>query len=228
VLHREPFKTSQPYYDIAAVEMLRKPVDDARNPAAKDEAAKKLAAAEDMHRQLIEIHPTPPTLTFSSSLTLHRALHRGDREIDLLFLGRGHTAGDIMVYLPKEKIVCTGDFMGRSTGNLGDSYPDEWVAALEKLKAMDWTVDLPGHGAPFTDKARIAGFQSYLTDAARQVATLHDQGVSAADAAARADLRAHVKDYPSLTEKGLPLREVIGLYAWLEKPSASARKFLHP
>jgi cyclase len=223
VLHSEPFKTSQPFYDSAAVEAVRRQVAQAQDPAAKRAATEKLAEAEDLHRQLIEVRPMPPTLTFSTSLTLHR----GAREIDLLFLGRGHTAGDIMVFLPKEKIICTGDFMGRSTGNMGDSYPDEWVAALEKLKGLDWSVDLPGHGLPFNDKARIAAFQSYLTDAARQVARLHDQGLSAQDAAARVDMTAHVKDYPNI-EKGMAVREVTGLYGWLEKASPAARKFLSP
>ena len=46
-------------------------------------------------------------MTYTDKLVLHR----GGREIDLLFLGRGHTGGDTVVFLPKEQIVCTGDLM---------------------------------------------------------------------------------------------------------------------
>src|SRR6266478_6428401 len=75
-------------------------------------------------------------------------LHRGAREIDLLFLGRGHTGGDTVVYLPKEKIVATGDLMESRLAYMGDAFFDEWVTTLDALKKLDFNVDLPGHGIP--------------------------------------------------------------------------------
>jgi glyoxylase-like metal-dependent hydrolase (beta-lactamase superfamily II) len=48
-----------------------------------------------------------PNISFNDRMTLHR----GGREIQLLFLGRAHTAGDVAIYLPKEKLVFTGDMM---------------------------------------------------------------------------------------------------------------------
>ncbi|HEX8029426.1 MAG TPA: MBL fold metallo-hydrolase, partial [Vicinamibacterales bacterium] len=53
------------------------------------------------------VKPTAPTLTLTQTMTLHL----GAREVRIQFLGRGHTAGDVVVYLPKERMVATGDLM---------------------------------------------------------------------------------------------------------------------
>ncbi len=213
VLHTEPFKSSQPYYREEVVDELRRQADQAPDASSRDALNAKLRVALESHGQLQELRPTPPTLTFSTSLTLHR----GTREIDLLFLGRGHTAGDIVVYLPREKLVCTGDFMEPGPAGLGDSYPDEWIKSLDRLKAMKWVIDIPGHGAPFSDKARVAMFQSYLADLAAQITALHAQGMTAEEAAAKVDLTLHAKDYPRIKGSGISARDARGLYDWLEK-----------
>ena len=91
-------------------------------------------------------------------------LYRGNREIQLLFLGRGHTNGDTVVYLPKEKIVCTGDLMESRPAYMGNGVFDEWIKTLDALKKLDFNTVLPGHGVPFHDKALITAYQSYLQD----------------------------------------------------------------
>jgi hypothetical protein len=143
--------------------------DDLRQKAVLE---KKLAGTEASMKafahDITEIKPTPPTLTYTTKLVLHR----GSREIDLLFLGLGHPGGDTVVFLPKEHIVCTGDLMESRVAYMGSAYFDEWLKTLDALKSLDFTIDLPGHGAHFTDKGLITAFQSYLTDVLSQVATL--------------------------------------------------------
>ena len=68
-----------------------------------------------------------------------------------------------MVFLPKERIVCTGDLMESRLAYMGDAFFDEWVTTLGELKKLDFTLVLPGHGTPFQDKGLITAFQSYLT-----------------------------------------------------------------
>ena len=65
-------------------------------------------------------------------------LHRGAREIRILFLGRGHTAGDVVVYLPKERIVATGDLLVEGTSYMGDAFFTEWIQTIEALKQVDF------------------------------------------------------------------------------------------
>jgi glyoxylase-like metal-dependent hydrolase (beta-lactamase superfamily II) len=67
-----------------------------------------------------------PTITFDRRLVIHR----GDREIHLLFLGRAHTAGDVIAYVPSERVVATGDLMHGLLPYMGDGFPDEWSATL--------------------------------------------------------------------------------------------------
>ena len=83
---------------------------------------------------------TPPNVTLVDRMTLFR----GDREIRLLYLGRGHTGGDVVVYLPKEKVLCSGDLLVHDVANLIDGYVNEWPDALEKLRPLDFVDVIPG------------------------------------------------------------------------------------
>ena len=213
VLNREPFVTSQKTAVPARIESLKKQLPGETNPVKKLVVQKELAAAEDTLRQLSEIKPTPPNVTYSSKMVLHK----GGREIQLLFLGRGHTGGDTVVFLPKERIVCTGDLMESRLAYMGDAYFDEWVATLEALKKLDFGVVLPGHGEPFQSKELITAFQSYLSDLMSQAAALRAQGVTANEAARRVDLTSHAKDFPQITGPGADVRGVRRVYAWMDE-----------
>jgi len=159
-----------------------------------------------------ELKPTPPNVTLRSSMTLYR----GDREIQIRFLGRAHTAGDVVVYLPKEKIVMTGDMLTSTLSNMSDAFVDEWVKTLDELKKIDFMTVLPGHGDAFTDRAKIDYFQAYLRDVWTEVSRLKQQGVSAEDAAKRADLTKHREHFPTITAPGVPLIAVNRIYELLD------------
>jgi glyoxylase-like metal-dependent hydrolase (beta-lactamase superfamily II) len=145
------------------------------------------------------VRPAPPTLTLTDALTLHR----GGREIRLLFLGRGHTGGDVVVHLPQERVVATGDLLTAGPSYLGDAYVPEWVETLDRLRGLDFDTVLPGHGDAFEGKAKIDHFQAYLRDFWQQARTLHDQGLSAEEAARRIDLRKHAPHYPAIRDVGV-------------------------
>ncbi|REJ76884.1 MAG: MBL fold metallo-hydrolase [Acidobacteria bacterium] len=133
---------------------------------------------------LAEVVPTPPNLTLLDKLTLHR----GDREIQLLHLGRGHTGGDVVVYLPAEKIAFTGDLFYAGAPYLGDGFADEFVDTLGRLAELDVDVFVPGHGPLVRDKAQIAFNQEYLRKYWRQVSDSHAAGRSVEEAIAELDL----------------------------------------
>jgi glyoxylase-like metal-dependent hydrolase (beta-lactamase superfamily II) len=213
VLHREPYVTSQGTAVPARIASLKQQTAAEKDAAHKQSLEKDLATAESQQGQLKDIKPVPPNVTYSSKLVLYR----GPREIQLLFLGRGHTGGDTVVFLPKERIVCTGDLMESRIAYMGDAYFDEWVATLEALKKLDFGLVLPGHGEPFPNKSLITGFQGYLTDIVKQARTLRKQGISAEDAAKRVDLTSHRKDFPQIDGPGADLRGMRRLYAWLDE-----------
>ncbi len=197
----------------ARIEALTKQIAEEKDAGKKGTLQTQLADARKTAQDLKEIKPTPPNVTYSSKMTLNK----GQREIQLLFLGRGHTGGDTVVFLPRERIVCTGDLMESRLAYMGDAFFDEWVTTLEALKKLDFALVLPGHGTPFRDKARITAFQSYLTDLTKQATALRKQGVSADDAAKRVDLTSHAKDFPQIQGPGADLRGVRRIYAWLDE-----------
>ena len=181
------------------IETLRKRIADEKDPAAKANLQTLFQVAENNYASQKELKPTPPNVTLSTQLTLFR----GNREIQIRHLGRGHTAGDVVVLLPKERIVMTGDFLTAGLSNMSDSYPEEWVASLDALKKLDFDTVLPGHGEAFTDRTKIDYFQAYLRDVWHEVGQLKKQGVSAPEAAKRADLTKH-KDHLPIQGPGVP------------------------
>ena len=213
VLNREPFVTSQKTAVPARIDALTKQIAAENDPQKKAALQKDLATARSIQNQLKEIKPTPPNVTYSSKLVLYS----GSREIQLLFLGRGHTAGDTVVFLPRERIVCTGDLMESRLAYMGDAFFDEWVTTLEALKKLDFALVLPGHGVPFGDKGLITAYQSYLTDVTKKVGDLRAQGATPEQAAQRVDLTSHQKKFPQITGPGADLRGVRRIYAWMDE-----------
>jgi cyclase len=194
------------------VDDLKQRVAAESDPTRRGALQVQLQAAESNRASQAELTPTPPNVTLTREMTLYR----GDREIQIRFLGRGHTAGDVVVYLPKEKIVITGDFLTAALSNMSDAYVNEWVASLDELKKLDFDTVLPGHGDPYTDKAKIDYFQAYLRDVWSEVSRLKQQGVSAEDAAKRADLTKHKDRFPSIQGPGVPLIAVTRIYELLD------------
>ncbi len=163
-----------------------------------------------------EVVVKPPNVTFTDEMVIHK----GGREVRVLFLGRGHTGGDTMVFLPAERIVFTGDFFeGRPGGGvlsyLGDSFIDEWPASLERLKAVDFDVIVPGHGSPLRERKQIDDFQSYLRDFWRQATALRAQGLTPEQAVDKMDLSKHVPQYGPRTARP-DLRAVLRAYELLQ------------
>ena len=104
------------------------------------------------YAELVDTHPLVPTRTFSSALTLDL----GDRLVELIHPGKGHTSGDLVVRVPDADVVLAGDLVeesalrGGAPGYGDDSWPMEWPTTLDlalNLVGPD-TVVVPGHGAP--------------------------------------------------------------------------------
>src|SRR5436190_4828518 len=213
VLQREPYKTSQLTNVPNRIDNLKKQIAESTDAAAKQRLEQQLKVAQDGWEQLKEIKPTPPNVTYSSK----KVLDLGGREVQLLFLGRGHTNGDTVVFLPKEKIVATGDLMESQIAYMGDAQFDEWITTLDALKKLDFETDLPGHGMPVRRNALITAFQGYLRDLMKQGSDLRRQGMNAETAAQRVDLTAYQRSFPQIQGRGAELRGVRRLYAWMDE-----------
>lgn len=194
------------------LEQLEKRIAGSTDAAERNKMERQLQVMERHHRATQAVTPVAPTLTLTETMTLHR----GGREIRLLFLGRGHTAGDVIVYLPKERLIATGDLLTAGPAYLGDGYFTEWIATLDRLKAVDFDTVLPGHGDAFKGKAKIDHFQAYLRDFWTQAQQMHKKGVPAEDAAKQIDMRMHASNYPTITQPGVNPHGVLRAYEFLE------------
>jgi glyoxylase-like metal-dependent hydrolase (beta-lactamase superfamily II) len=157
-----------------------------------------------------------PNVTYSDTMTLVK----GGREVQLHFVGRGHTGGDTIILLPAERIAFTGDFLVGAPGTprlsyMGDAFIDEWPASLGRLKELDFDIMVPGHGQPFRERGQIDLYQRYLRDLWAQVADLRAQGLSAEDAAGRLDMSAYEPEYGSRVRNVDP-RAVVRIYELLQ------------
>jgi glyoxylase-like metal-dependent hydrolase (beta-lactamase superfamily II) len=108
---------------------------------------------------------TWPTITFSGKMTLWL----GKLEVQLLQLGRGHTKGDTVVWLPKERTLFSGDLVEfDATPYCGDAYYSDWPATLDRLAQLQPLALVPGRGAALKGEAHVAqglaGTRAFLSD----------------------------------------------------------------
>lgn len=108
---------------------------------------------------------TWPTLTFSGSMSLWL----GSLEVQLLQLGRGHTKGDTVVWLPRQRILFSGDLVEYdATPYAGDAYFGDWPTTLDRLAALQPLALVPGRGAalttPETVAQGLAGTRAFVSD----------------------------------------------------------------
>ena len=95
---------------------------------------------------------TWPTITFTGKLTLWL----GKLEVQLLQLGRGHTKGDTVVWLPEERTLLSGDLVEfDATPYAGDAYFNDWPKTLERLAALQPLALVPGRGPALVGAAQV-------------------------------------------------------------------------
>jgi len=118
-----------------------------------------LQQTETYLQELKQLKPALPTRTIATTSTLKEQ----GREIQLHMLGRGHTDGDLYIYLPKEKAVVTGDALVDVMPFLNDGYPEDWVTTLTALENLEFTHIIPGHGEVMP-KSALSFFRGYISE----------------------------------------------------------------
>ena len=197
---------------IQRAESSLKAAIDATDTDAEAEARKQLAVQTNYRDATDAVVATPPTMTLTKQMTLVR----GGREIQLWFFGRGHTGGDVVVYLPEEKVIATGDLVTNGLAYMGNAYLSEWADTLDAVKELDFDTVLPGHGAAFQGKEKIEHFQAYIRDLWTHIVAKHEAGVSAEEAAKTTDLTSHAEHFPQIEGPGVHAHAVERVYALLD------------
>ncbi len=120
-----------------------------------------------------------PTRTFSGGLDLKV----GDKDVRLIEVGPAHTGGDVLVHVPGDRAVFTGDILFIDGTPLMWAGPvGNWIRACETLCAMDVDIIVPGHG-PITDKAGVRRVADYLAYIDREARARFEAGLPVREAA---------------------------------------------
>lgn len=129
-------------------------------PEQRKRLEAQVAQGEALLREMEGLELSLPTVTFDRS----RVFQSGDREVRLLYFGRGHTEGDVVVFLPREKLLVTGDLVTNSIPLMRDAFPLEWGATLAGVEALDYAQIIPGHGDVQQGGERVKMLRAFLDD----------------------------------------------------------------
>jgi glyoxylase-like metal-dependent hydrolase (beta-lactamase superfamily II) len=125
-----------------------------------------------------------PTRTFDGELELRV----GDRVVRLIEVGPAHTEGDVVVHLPSEGVVFTGDILFNGGHPIVWVGPvANWIAACDRILALGPTTVVPGHG-PVTGPSRVADLKGYFEYLTTEAKARYEAGMPAADAVRDIDL----------------------------------------
>jgi glyoxylase-like metal-dependent hydrolase (beta-lactamase superfamily II) len=187
-------------------------------PGHADRIRRSMQPDEPYYDEVTSSRLVVPPQTFSSA----RVVDLGDRQVELIHPGRGHTAGDVVVRVPDAEVLFAGDLVEESTLRHGvpgfgeDCYPLEWPATLDLVVSMlsEASVVLPGHGLP-VDKDFVQEQRSSIGIVAETIRDLAERGVRPAEMATAGDwpypveelAEAFARGFEQLPRsgKGLPL-----------------------
>lgn len=168
----------QSYADLAAGE--------AANAATPEERAGWARAIETRDLRLADVAGTyvvMPRRTFSDRLVLPDPV----APVELRFLGRANTSGDISAWLPRQRVLIAGDAVVAPVPYMFSIYPSEMLTVFDAMRALGFRVLVPGHGAPLRDGAYLDRLSALVREVQRQVAPLARDGVALDEVAARTD-----------------------------------------
>lgn len=161
--------------------------------------------------RLFEGHESIPGLTFPTTTFNDRmTVHLGNRRVDLMHLGRAHTAGDIVIHVPDENVMFTGDIVeDHSACYCGDGHFADWGNTLDAIKAYDVNSIAPGRGGALIGKEAvnraIVSTRDFVESTYAPAARVAAQGGTLKQAwdAVRAECDPKFKDY-AIYEHCLP------------------------
>ena len=186
------------------IEKLKSDLDKASDLGQKEQLRANLLQAEAYLAELKSMQVTLPSVTFDHSLILHRP----SKTVEVLWLGNAHTNGDVFVYLPREKVLVTGDALHGWTPYMGDSYPFDWIQTLDAAEKLDFDQVIGGHGNVMRGKERFDLWKHYFRDLLDEAAQAYARGASLEDAE-KGISKTLIAKYSDKFDPGFP-KSVIG------------------
>ncbi|MGD0202235.1 MAG: MBL fold metallo-hydrolase [Bryobacteraceae bacterium] len=144
----------------------------AKDPRARAHFEQGVAEAKAFLAELRGMPIELPNITFDRDLVIHDKAH----ELRLSFRGRGHTAGDVIVWCPQKKVLASGDLLHGFLPYVGDGYPREWPATLRSIAELDFRHVIGGHGAVQDTRERLPQMAAYISELTEAVSRGKERG----------------------------------------------------
>jgi glyoxylase-like metal-dependent hydrolase (beta-lactamase superfamily II) len=125
----------------------------------KEQIQQRLDQAEAYLAELKSIGLVLPTQTVDHDLRIYGTT----RTVEILWLGRGHTDGDLFVYVPDAKVIVSGDALHSGTPTLTDASPYDWIRTLDLVEKLDFDYVIGGHGDVMRGKETFELWKEYFT-----------------------------------------------------------------
>jgi glyoxylase-like metal-dependent hydrolase (beta-lactamase superfamily II) len=139
-------------------------------------------------------------------------VNAGGIEVQALYLGRAHTGGDLLVYLPRQKILFMSEvYLNRVFPAMRSAHPTEWVSVIDKALKLDVDRFVPGHGfieEPKASREELIEYQQALRAVIAEVNRLHKLGLSAEDAVKQANWGPYKEWYIAEQQGPIAVRKV--------------------
>lgn len=171
------------------------------------------AAAEAITRGATPPTPRPPVIVPAAAMAGDReTIDIGGLEVQVLFLGRAHTGGDLHVYLPKQRLLFMSEvYLNRVFPAMRSAYPSDWVKAIDRALAMDVDRYVPGHG--FIEEPRVAReelvtYQKALQYVIDETRRLHRLGLPVDEAVTQANWGPYADWYLRESQAPLAVRKI--------------------
>ncbi|GED67411.1 hypothetical protein BRE01_11130 [Brevibacillus reuszeri] len=159
------FARSNPGYPETVKQRLEQETDVQKRQELSDQLGDLLT----MDASLSSVVPTPPTITFDGSLTLHGS----KRTAVLIAMGNGHSACDSVLYLPDDQVMFAADLLFvQSHPSVQTGNAKEWIKILGQMNDQSFHKVVPGHG-PVGEKKDVLALRQYLLELVEKAQALH-------------------------------------------------------
>jgi glyoxylase-like metal-dependent hydrolase (beta-lactamase superfamily II) len=128
----------------------------------------------------------PADITFTDRIELPDST----APVEAMYLGKGNTDGDVVVWLPKQRVLASGDLVVAPIPYAAHTFPGPWIETLKKLEAFDFAYLVPGHGAVQTDRRYVDKVIAALQAVRDQVAPLAKANMPLDEVRKRVDVTA--------------------------------------
>ncbi|MDP3720554.1 MAG: MBL fold metallo-hydrolase [Acidobacteriota bacterium] len=139
-------------------------------------------------------------------------INLGGIEVQAIYAGRAHTGGDLLVYLPQQKLLFMSEvYLNRVFPAMRSAYPTEWVGVIDQALAMDVVQFVPGHGfieEPKAAREELVEYQKAMRAVIAEVNRLHQLGLPAAEAAKQANWGPYKEWYLAEQQGPIAVRKV--------------------